>query len=424
MNTRMGFFPDMPVSLQLQTASQASVARVFRAVLLVSVSCFALLLSAGCVLPEAKQFTPMERAVKLVGDGQEYEREGNLAAAERAYLSAIDISPRPAAYMGLVRLAMARGQFDVAEQYMVKLETELRGERSVVLLRENLEVAKVATPEVEGGAAGAVAVAEAPDGPVLPQPAIVEGREVLVEVDPMWERRMTVGRSRFLSEQEKPAYPTREAIDAVLFVAMPDPNARPADDFAAALGQTEDPEFYLARGREAFGRRDYAQARREFATALRLEPGNLEALVELGDVYEELGDSTHARRLYGQAAAIAPLDARAAYKLGNSFLRRGRASEAITHYDRALELDGLHVFALHNRSVAQMEMRDIEAARAGFLRVIELDPGYPRAYWNLGLIALEHDRNNAEAARLFHEYLNRGGADRAGALAILASIEG
>jgi tetratricopeptide (TPR) repeat protein len=423
MNTPVGFFPDMPVFLHRQIASQASVARFSRAVLLVSVSCFALLLSAGCVLPEAKRFTPMERAVKLVGDGQEYEREGNLAAAERAYLGAIDISPRPAAYMGLVRVAMARGQFDVAEQYMVKLETEMGGERSVVLLRENLEVAKVATPEVEGGTR-AWSVAEAPDGPVLPQPAIVEGREVLVEVDPMWERRMTVGRSRFLAEQEKPAYPTREAIDAVLFVAMPDPAARPADDFAAALGQTENPEFYLARGREAFGRRDYAQARMEFATALRLEPRNLEALVELGDVYEELGDSTHARRLYEQAAAIAPLDARAAYKLGNSFLRRGRASEAIRHYDRALELDGLHVFALHNRSVAQMEMRDIEAARAGFLRVIQLDPGYPRAYWNLGLIALEHDRNNAEAARLFREYLNRGGADRAGALAILASIEG
>jgi tetratricopeptide (TPR) repeat protein len=92
-------------------------------------------------------------------------------------------------------------------------------------------------------------------------------------------------------------------------------------------------------------RSDEAEA--ELQAAIRIAPGSLLPRLNLGSLYEDLGDPDRARDSYLQALRIAPGDGRAMARLTAIDIFQGRAAEAPDQLSAALERPGL---SLEDRS--------------------------------------------------------------------------
>jgi len=84
---------------------------------------------------------------------------------------------------------------------------------------------------------------------------------------------------------------------------------------------------------------DKARARAAYQRALALEPGHVEALVNLGRLLHEAGDLRGAEAGYKKALEARPGDAVATFNLGVSLEDQGRGHEAADCYRRAIALD-------------------------------------------------------------------------------------
>ena len=71
------------------------------------------------------------------------------------------------------------------------------------------------------------------------------------------------------------------------------------------------------------------EAERELRTAAALSPGNIPILLNLGNLYEDLGAAAAARDAYSQVLRISPANGRAAARLAVIDIVEGRAAEAV-----------------------------------------------------------------------------------------------
>jgi tetratricopeptide (TPR) repeat protein len=245
-----------------------------------------------------------------------------------------------------------------------------------------------------------------------------EAREAAAAADPEMGRETIAELRERLAEEaakETPVLPADDEIAAAWFSA----GFPPAERRLSSSRLAADSGFYLERAQAliADGRLD--DARVALQEALQRDPNNASALVELGTVYDRLGDATRAREQYEAALAIAPDTARGHYRLGNSLLVEAFGRKwnegfemAISSYDRALTLDPDYTFALNNKGFALIELGRTQEARSALLAAIRLDSGYSAPYRNLGIIAERHDGDLVRALSYYKEYLALNGPDR------------
>jgi tetratricopeptide (TPR) repeat protein len=134
--------------------------------------------------------------------------------------------------------------------------------------------------------------------------------------------------------------------------------------------------YYSMRGR-------LEEARREFATALRLDPNNFELHNNLGIVYKRMGDFDRAIQEYTVAARLMPGDPMAHYNLGNVFLAQGRNGEAIREYQECVKLIPDYDEAHNNLGIAYEKMGRPNEAIAEFTKALDLNPQNVNARNNL-----------------------------------------
>jgi tetratricopeptide (TPR) repeat protein len=70
------------------------------------------------------------------------------------------------------------------------------------------------------------------------------------------------------------------------------------------------------------------------------------------------------------------------YEQGNQLFDQGEYQAAIGAYDQALALDATNARAFNNRALAYQALGQIGEARADFVRAVQADPTYLRAYKN------------------------------------------
>jgi len=172
----------------------------------------------------------------------------------------------------------------------------------------------------------------------------------------------------------------------------------------------------LADGQALFGSGELAIS--FWRKALALDPGNLYALYQLARIHRDLGDVERAagyeeRLRYFELESIAvPLDFRLAEYQGRAMVglveegiwRRETLLSVISYqvWQFAEDVNGLmteHVLEVLLGQwpedpdilfyLAELHQRrgDLEQARDGYLRVLEVDPEYGRAYLRLGMVA-------------------------------------
>jgi Tfp pilus assembly protein PilF len=111
-------------------------------------------------------------------------------------------------------------------------------------------------------------------------------------------------------------------------LAAPPATSSP-DTSALPSGPEPAPSAELAAGLKAFDAGNYAEARKSFEAASKKDPSNYEALFDLGQACEKLGDKTAAEAAYKSALAVKPEFDAAAAALSTLYIDAGRIDDAL-----------------------------------------------------------------------------------------------
>jgi Tfp pilus assembly protein PilF len=157
----------------------------------------------------------------------------------------------------------------------------------------------------------------------------------------------------------------------------PAPVTATPDTGSLPSGPEPAPSADLMAGVKAFDGGDYADARKSFETASKKDPANYEALFDLGQACEKLGDKVAAEVAYKAALAAKPdLDA-AAEALSTLYIDAGRIDDALAVAKAGLARHpgsaGLH----ENLGIALATRADQDAATLELEAAVKAQPGEP-----------------------------------------------
>lgn len=81
------------------------------------------------------------------------------------------------------------------------------------------------------------------------------------------------------------------------------------------------------------------EAMKIFDDVIRLQPDEVSAHINLGNLFDQLGDAPAAEKSYRKAIEIDSGNIRAHYNLGVLFSEHGREREAVAEFEKAMKLD-------------------------------------------------------------------------------------
>jgi Flp pilus assembly protein TadD len=117
-----------------------------------------------------------------------------------------------------------------------------------------------------------------------------------------------------------------------------------------------------------------AEAQAVQKAALARAPGRELALIDAGELADELGQADAALGYWKRLAAVNPWHANYQYRLARAYLEREDLPQAVVACRRALELQPAHAGAREVLVRAYLRQGDRERARAEFDRLLALDP--------------------------------------------------
>jgi predicted O-linked N-acetylglucosamine transferase (SPINDLY family) len=190
------------------------------------------------------------------------------------------------------------------------------------------------------------------------------------------------------------------------------------------------PEQLLENALAAQRRGSLADAKRLYASVLRIDPTNAAAFGNLAIIAAQQGDLAGAERLFRQEIKLAPkypaghnnlglvlqqqgrlADAIAAHRqaiklnpdyaeayftLGNALRQRGNLEEAMASYQSAITTRRDYAEAHNNVGVLLQAQGRLEEAASAYGEAVALRPAYAEAQFNLGVVL--HQMNELEAA--------------------------
>jgi len=158
--------------------------------------------------------------------------------------------------------------------------------------------------------------------------------------------------------------------------------AQDSQDFAA--------RHLLGVVRAQSGRLDQALA--DIEDALKIRPGDPEAVFNRANVLKILNRSPEALTGYDQALALRPGWVQAENNRGTVLQALGRHEEALAAYDRALAAAPNDVEALNNRGSVLQDLRRPADALAAYDRALRLAPNFAAAFNNRGSALMDLKR--------------------------------
>jgi protein O-GlcNAc transferase len=145
-----------------------------------------------------------------------------------------------------------------------------------------------------------------------------------------------------------------------------------------------------------------AEAKRLYASVLRIDPTNAAAFGNLGIIAVQQGDLTSAERLFRQEIKLQPDDPIGHNHLGSVLQLQARGADAVAAHRQAINLKPNYAeahFALGN---ALKQQGHIEEAMASYRSAIKARPDYPEVHNNIGVL-LQIQGRFEQAASAYRE---------------------
>jgi len=153
------------------------------------------------------------------------------------------------------------------------------------------------------------------------------------------------------------------------------------------------------------------KAKEHLQIALALDPVNcIDALTDIGVIYEEMGRTDEAIECYLSALRYLPYDADLHYNLGTAYAQKGALDLAILEYKKALEINPCEPDFHFSIACAYRKKGLKEEAITHHKRAIALDPEYRKARLELGLLYLSKGLREL-AIKEFEELLRKDPSD-------------
>jgi len=147
----------------------------------------------------------------------------------------------------------------------------------------------------------------------------------------------------------------------------------PAQSPRGALASNERVRMDLERGVNALRTKRFTEAKMAFENVLNVDPQNLPAHHQLGQVYDMQQRWSDAERHYLTALALQPDNPDLLSDLGYSYVLQGRFDDAIEKLTRATALDPGHKTATLNMGAAYAGMGETNRALYYFRKVVPED---------------------------------------------------
>ena len=128
----------------------------------------------------------------------------------------------------------------------------------------------------------------------------------------------------------------------------------------------------------------FEQALIAYQQVLNLQPNRIEALINLGSIYKNLGKISEAINCYRQALKLNSNSGELWYNFGNTLQTQGNFDEAINAYRQAIKLSPNLAAAYFNLAKLLQEQENYTEAAEYYQHTIQLQPNLARAYTNLG----------------------------------------
>jgi protein O-GlcNAc transferase len=157
---------------------------------------------------------------------------------------------------------------------------------------------------------------------------------------------------------------------------------------AALATDSRNPEFHDELGSLYAQQKNWPDAQREFATAIRLNPNLAVAHLHLGLVMQVQGQ-TNAQETglteLAQASQLAPQNALIALELGKALASSGQDEHAILVFQQVLEIEPQSTAASYQLALALQRSNKVKEAILLFKKVVAAEPNNAEAMTNLGM---------------------------------------
>jgi cytochrome c-type biogenesis protein CcmH/NrfG len=128
--------------------------------------------------------------------------------------------------------------------------------------------------------------------------------------------------------------------------------------------------------------------------AIKADPKNVQALVELGNLYYDNHVYPQAIEYYTRALELKPDDVGVRTDLGTAYWYSGFADKAVAEYAKSLKLQPTHAQTLFNLGIVRMDgLNDPAGAIAAWEKLLATNPTYPEKDRVLALIAQAKQQN-------------------------------
>lgn len=134
----------------------------------------------------------------------------------------------------------------------------------------------------------------------------------------------------------------------------------------------QEDHFQKALGFEA--QEQWDLAKQEYRLAIKQQPADSRACVNLGQLYARDGESARAEESWRQALRANPADSRALNLLGSVYMRQSKYDEAIAYYRKAVDADPNYANAHWNLAAAYRSVDMKREAAEHYRKYIELAP--------------------------------------------------
>ncbi len=138
-----------------------------------------------------------------------------------------------------------------------------------------------------------------------------------------------------------------------------------------------------------------------YQTSLLLDKNNADALVAMGEAYQDKNEIDNAINCFCRAIKLNANSSRIYSNLGLLLWEKGCADEAIVAYQKAISINPKYEIAYNNLGVAYLDGKNnaLEALKM-FNLAVKLNPNYALAYYNTGR-AYKSLLNKTDAAKYF-----------------------
>lgn len=371
-----------------------------------------------------------ERAFALIEEGRAFEAKKDYRAAVEVYQQALALSPRPAIHYSLGHCYAELGDYARAEEY---LNNALQMQIDYTEARYELQ--RVLDLKAQTAHGATTAEKPAPVQPAPPQPiepTIVAQADPAPPEAPASEPALAPEPIQTPASAPKPspAPPSYEEIHKTLF---PGSSKRRNEEYESELGDNPATRsmagnlgyqggsaialntyaYHLDKAKGFLQIKEHDKAIKELLKALSLKPGDIEALLALGDAYAATRRNQAAMDQYRAAIQANPRDPRPHFKIGNVYSKEKNPESlqaARKAYLDAIGLDPQYQSAYFNLGVLAMQSQNTDEAISYLEKVVQMDSNHVNAHLYLGILYGDYRNNNAKAIEHYQQYLDLGGS--------------